>query len=55
MDLVKFFRSNSNKAALFFCLGFLMKEPISLVLWTCSGVFLALQLWDWIDSYEDEE
>jgi hypothetical protein len=55
MDLVKFFRSNSNKAALFFCLGFLMSEPINLVLWTCTGVFLALQVWDWFDPSEDEE
>ena len=46
MQLANFFRSHLNKALIFFCIGFLLKEPMNLVLWLNSGVFVALHIID---------
>jgi len=55
MRLTQFFSSHTNKALIFFCIAFILKEPMNLVLWTLSGVFLALRLWEWVDELADEE
>ena len=49
MEPKSFFNSNLIKAAIFFCFGFIVLEPMNTALWILSGVFISLAFFEKTD------